>query len=410
MNFINLYGTNSIVIFVIFLLLIILIAVGKFFFRNKKINVWIIPIVGLIGFIFGIIIGAIANFPELIANSELWYVSSFEFIESIGFLHISITAIICIFTSALSISNFFYTLIIKKNKKNISVTGFTLLYGILFILITYASSNLLRLLNINAYDSEFVIGENFSKIGEKLNGFSIWTDIVTFFPTLFRNPVFSISYIIFLLLASLIGIIFGLFFQSKYSLNIINKSNNLMYKISGLSTLFGSFSFLILFSMSSPIGFFWNNLCFITINLIPFLILLFFNFRLKLKKKTFNSKIFYAKLRQLKIIKSCCFASVSSIVLLMFSNQYTFMNIPTYDSILPQVTLLVIAFVNIFVFSNNQSINQSQLIKMSTSIGTAEVLSGLRTGVFIPGINLLSLASKKIYEKSSILQKYFLWI
>lgn len=410
MNFINLYGTNSIVIFVIFLLLIILIAVGKFFFRNKKINVWIIPIVGLIGFIFGIIIGAIANFPELIANSELWYVSSFEFIESIGFLHISITAIICIFTSALSISNFFYTLIIKKNKKNISVTGFTLLYGILFILITYASSNLLRLLNINAYDSEFVIGENFSKIGEKLNGFSIWTDIVTFFPTLFRNPVFSISYIIFLLLASLIGIIFGLFFQSKYPLNIINKSNNLMYKISGLSTLFGSFSFLILFSMSSPIGFFWNNLCFITINLIPFLILLFFNFRLKLKKKTFNSKIFYAKLRQLKIIKSCCFASVSSIVLLMFSNQYTFMNIPTYDSILPQVTLLVIAFVNIFVFSNNQSINQSQLIKMSTSIGTAEVLSGLRTGVFIPGINLLSLASKKIYEKSSILQKYFLWI
>lgn len=410
MNFINLYGTNSIIIFVIFLILIILIGIAKFFFRNKKINIWIIPIVGLVGFIFGIIIGAIANFPELISSSELWYTSSFEFIESIGFLHVSIIAIICIFTSALSISNFFYNLIIKKNKKNISVTWITLLFGILFILITYASSNLLRLLNINAYDSEFVIGENFSKIGDKLNGFSIWTEIVTFFPTLFRNPVFSISYIIFLLLASLIGIIFGLFFQSKYPLNIINRSNSLMYKIAGLSTLFGSFSFLILFSMSSPIGFLWNNLCFITINLIPFLILLFLNFRLKLKKKTFNSKIFYTKLTQLKIIKCCCFASVSSIVLLMFSNQYKFMNIPTYDSILPQVTLIVIAFVNIFVFSNNQSINQSQLIKMSTSIGTAEVLSGLRTGVFIPGIALLSLVSKKIYDKSLILQKYFLWI
>lgn len=410
MNFINFYGTSSIIIFVIFLLLIILIGVGKFFFRNTKINAWITSIVGLIGFLFGIIIGAIAGYPESIINSELWYVSSFEFIESIGFLHITITAIICIFTSGLSISNFFYTLIIKKNKKNISVTGFTLLFGLLFILTTYASSNLLRLLNINAYDSEFVIGNNLSKIGEKLNGFSIWTDIVTFFPNFFRNPVFSISYIIFLLLASLIGVIFGFFFKTKYPLNIINKSNNLMYKVSGISALFGSFSFLILFFMSSPIGFLWNNLCFITINLIPFLILLFFNFHLKLKKKTFNSKIFYTKLKRLKIIKSCCFASISSIVLLMFSNQYTFMNIPTYDSVLPQVTLLIIAFVNIFVFSNKQSINQSQLIKMSTSIGTAEVLSGLRTGIFIPGISLLSLVSKIIYDKSSILQKYFLWI
>lgn len=410
MNFINLYGTNSIIIFVIFLILIILIGIGKFFLRNTKINLWLTPIVGLVGFIFGIIIGAIANYPKTIKDSDLWYTSSFEFVESIGFLHISITAIICIFTSALSISNFFYTLIIKRSKNSLSVTGFTLLFGIIFILITYASSNLLRLLNINAYDSEFVIGNNFSKIGENLGGFSIWTDIVTFFPNLFRNPVFSISYIIFLLLASMIGVIFGFFFQTKYPLRIINNSNNLMYKISGISALFGSFSFLILFAMSSPIGFFWNNLCFITINLIPFLILLFFNWHLKLKKKTFNSKIFYTKLKQLKIIKSCCFASISSTMILMFSNQYTFIGIPTYDSILPQVTLIIISFVNIFIFSNKPAINQSQLIKFSTSIGTAEVISGLRTGIFIPGISLLSLVSKKIYEKSSKLQKYFLWI
>lgn len=410
MNFINLYGTNSIIIFVIFLILIILIGFGKFFLRNTRINLWLTPIVGLIGFIFGIIIGAIANYPKLISDSDLWYASSFEFIESIGFLHISITAIICIFTSALSISNYFYALVIRRNKNNLSVTGFTLLFGILFILITYSSSNLLRLLNINAYDSEFVIGNNFSAIGEKLDGFSIWTDIVTFFPNLFRSPVFSISYIIFLLLAAMIGVIFGFFFQTKYPLTIINKSNSLMYKISGISTLFGSFSFLILFAMSSPIGFFWNNLCFLIINLIPFLILLFFNWYLKLKKKTFNSKFFYTKLKQLKIIKCCCFASVSSIILLMFSNQYTFINMPTYDSILPQVTLIIIAFVNIFVFSSKSSINQSQLIKISTSIGTAEVIAGLRTGVFIPGISLLSLVSKKIYEKSSKLQKYFLWI
>lgn len=410
MNFINLYGTNSIIIFVIFLILIILIGIGKFFLRNTKINLWLTPIVGLVGFIFGIIIGAIANYPKTIKDSDLWYTSSFEFVESIGFLHISITAIICIFTSALSISNFFYTLIIKRSKNSLSVTGFTLLFGIIFILITYASSNLLRLLNINAYDSEFVIGNNFSKIGENLGGFSIWTDIVTFFPNLFRNPVFSISYIIFLLLASMIGVIFGFFFQTKYPLRIINNSNNLMYKISGISALFGSFSFLILFAMSSPIGFFWNNLCFITINLIPFLILLFFNWHLKLKKKTFNSKIFYTKLKQLKIIKGCCFASISSTMILMFSNQYTFIGIPTYDSILPQVTLIIISFVNIFIFSNKPAINQSQLIKFSTSIGTAEVISGLRTGIFIPGISLLSLVSKKIYEKSEKLQKYFLWI
>lgn len=410
MNFINLYGTNSIIIFVIFLILIILIGIGKFFLRNTKINLWLTPIVGLVGFIFGIIIGAIANYPKTIKDSDLWYTSSFEFVESIGFLHISITAIICIFTSALSISNFFYTLIIKRSKNSLSVTGFTLLFGIIFILITYASSNLLRLLKINAYDSEFVIGNNFSKIGENLGGFSIWTDIVTFFPNLFRNPVFSISYIIFLLLASMIGVIFGFFFQTKYPLRIINNSNNLMYKISGISALFGSFSFLILFAMSSPIGFFWNNLCFITINLIPFLILLFFNWHLKLKKKTFNSKIFYTKLKQLKIIKGCCFASISSTMILMFSNQYTFIGIQTYDSILPQVTLIIISFVNIFIFSNKPAINQSQLIKFSTSIGTAEVISGLRTGIFIPGISLLSLVSKKIYEKSEKLQKYFLWI